>query len=288
MESKFSERVKRPIKSFRAKPTWFQLLVVGIGVVFLGRLLGVGPFETRQPEPEPIRVEEVEEAISASGELQAGQRVLLHFQTTGRLAWLGVSEGDRVSKGQVIASLDTTKVKASLEQAEADLRSAQATLDRVLDEVKGHEEDENFEQREERTIAEVARDKAYWAKVKAEKDLADATLISPFVGIVTDISSLVVGQNVSLTDSIEIVGTGEFFFRALLDEIDYQGVRIGQKAEVFLDAFPDEVFTGEVVFISRSTTTTRSGITAIPVKIKIPADERFIHGLNGDVEFLLD
>lgn len=268
-------------------PLWTRVLVVLGLALILGRTLGVGPW-TKRPQEVQAPQEEVEfqEVISASGVLEVEERAVLHFQSAGKLVWLGVEEGDIVRRGQAIANLDTVKLNSDLQRARSDLREAEATLERVYDEVKGHATDETFEQKEKRTKAEVAKDKIWEAVVKAEKDLREATLVSPIAGVVVSTGGLIAGQNVLATDTIEIVNPASFIFTAQLDEIDYQKVSLGQKARARLDAFPEEEFSGEVVLVGSATVTTKTGITAIPVKIKITKDTRFIHGLNGDVEFL--
>lgn len=268
-------------------PLWTRVLVVLGLALILGRTLGVGPW-TKKPQEVQAPQQEVEfqEIASASGILEAEERAVLHFPTSGKLAWLGVEEGDTVRRWQAIAKLDTVKLNSDLQRARSDLREVEATLERVYDEVKGHEADETFEQKEKRTKAEVAKDKIWEAVVKAEKDLREAALISPIAGVVVSTGNLVAGQNVLTTNTIEIVNPASFVFTAQLDEIDYQKISLGQRATVRLDAFPEEEFSGEVILVGSATVTTKAGITAIPVKIKMPADERFIHGLNGDVEFL--
>lgn len=266
---------------------WIRILALAVVALVLGRILEVGPFRQKPEETQaPQEETQFQEIVSASGVLETEERAILHFQTAGKLAWLGVEEGDTVVRGQAIAKLDTIKLNADLQRARSDLREAEATLERVYDEVKGHEKDETFAQKETRTIAEVAKDKAWEAVIKAEKDLREATLISPISGVVVSTGELVAGQNVLTTDTIEIINTDSFVFIAQLDEIDYERVKLGQKVKIRLDAFPEEEFQAEVILVGGATTTTKTGITAIPVKITIPVDPRFIDGLNGDVEFL--
>ena len=57
------------------------------------------------------------ESISASGEVDASEKADLTFQGSGKLAWVGVKEGDVVKKYQAIAKLDTFLLNASYQQA---------------------------------------------------------------------------------------------------------------------------------------------------------------------------
>ena len=68
---------------------------------------------------------------SASGYLVARHRATLSAKVPGRIAWLGVEEGTRVAKGQVIARLEATDLQATRDQTEASLRQAELDLKRA-------------------------------------------------------------------------------------------------------------------------------------------------------------
>ena len=53
----------------------------------------------------------LEEKLTISGTVEAEEKVTLRFQTSGRLNWVGVKEGDYVKKYQSVASLDQKEVK---------------------------------------------------------------------------------------------------------------------------------------------------------------------------------
>lgn len=70
-------------------------------------------------------------SVGASGALQANNDVVLTFQGSGTVAEILVKEGDRVTKGTPLARLDRTDLQLQVQQAEANLTSAQARLDQV-------------------------------------------------------------------------------------------------------------------------------------------------------------
>lgn len=132
--------------------------------------------QKKQLETVSVQRKDISVSFSASGKVKAEKTVKLHFLSSGKLAWIGISEGDLVKKWQALARLDTTKASSNYRRALSDLRAAEATLERVYDELKGNDT-ETFTQKEKRTIAEVAKDKAYEAVIQAKKTLADATLL---------------------------------------------------------------------------------------------------------------
>jgi multidrug efflux pump subunit AcrA (membrane-fusion protein) len=58
----------------------------------------------------------LEEKMTISGKIDADEHVLLKFQTSGYLNWVGVKEGDHVKKFQTLASLDQTELKKQLQK----------------------------------------------------------------------------------------------------------------------------------------------------------------------------
>jgi RND family efflux transporter MFP subunit len=246
-----------------------------------------------------LEVEETEsyygkltETVNASGEVIAENSANLSFEIAGEVTEVNFKEGDAVEKGNIIAKLDTTELYNNYLIAEATLRGAQATLDRVYDDIKDHEGDETFTQRETRTLAETAKDKAYFAYATAAKNLEGAYIRTPFDGILTLVpTNIVPGAIVSLPSSatFQVVGLETTYFRAEVDEVDINKLKSGLGAQVKIDAFPDEVFEGEVFGYNILSTTTSTGGTAYTVRVTLPENDnlRFKPGMNGDVDIII-
>jgi len=86
-----------------------KYLFIGIAVlaIILAFFLVRGRNKNNTFTTEVIRKGNVNVVISASGEIKAEKDITLQFQTGGLLTWVGVKEGDKVKKGQAIASLDS-------------------------------------------------------------------------------------------------------------------------------------------------------------------------------------
>ncbi len=69
--------------------------------------------------------------LNASGYVVAQRKAAVASKTTGRLEWIGVEEGSRVSGGQIIARLENKDLEAVVGQAEAALQNSRANLDQV-------------------------------------------------------------------------------------------------------------------------------------------------------------
>src|SRR5579884_4275686 len=109
------------------------VLVVGVlGVTgVLAQAIQLVP-GLRQPAPTyqmaTVKRGNVAVSVVATGPIATTQTVPLTFKTSGKLADLKVQVGQQVSKGQVLATLDTSDLQTALEQAQANLTQAQANL----------------------------------------------------------------------------------------------------------------------------------------------------------------
>lgn len=235
---------------------------------------------------------EIVETISSSGSVQADEIVNLAFQTPGQISWINVNEGDKVYKGQALSGLDAIIANSQYEIALNNLRAAQATVDRVHDQVKDHSNDESFTMKETRTLAEVANDNAYEAVKIAKKQLDNSFLISPFNGIAAfKYANFIVGANVlGATPMMTIVNPSSFYFDAEINEVDVVKIQNGQKVNVTLDAYPNSVLSGTVANIGMLNVTTSTGGNAYKIKIKISqmGGITIRLGMKGDAEFILE
>ncbi len=265
---------------------------VGLILLLVGGLVGwrVWTTQPKATERATIKRGEVKEVLVLSGEINAVEYANLVFNSSGEITWMGVKEGDRVKKGQALAKLDTITLNTTYQRARADLRNAEATLARVYDEVKNHSKDETFEQKEDRTTAEVAKDKAYEAVIAAEKNLRNATIQAPFEGVVSSITNPFTGVNVIQTQSqIELINPETMYFEVLADQTEVSLLKLSQEVEIALDALEDSVYRGVIKEISY---TPKSGETGTVYAVEIAFDqtdlEKFRMGLTGDASFVTD
>lgn len=99
------------------------LLVVGGGAVLA--------WQTQRPEPVPIVIASAAPLLRTvvfSGRVEAPARVELGATVTGRVLEVSVREGDAVRAATVLARLETSELRAQLEQARAALRLAESRL----------------------------------------------------------------------------------------------------------------------------------------------------------------
>lgn len=251
-----------------------------------------GPAE--QYKTTKVKKQDLVQAVSASGEIESENQVILKFQTSGKLAWVGVKEGDRVEAWQAIASLDKRKLKKDIETELNDYMKERWDFEQTREDYDITTDDlsKYTLTNEVRRILEKAQFDLNNVVIDVEiADLTEklATIVTPISGIVTEIESPIAGVNITpATARFTVANPSLMKFVVNVDESDIGGVRIGQKAIIVLDAYSEEEFEGEITKIAFASITTRGGGTAFPIEITLPENEslRFKVGMNGDAEII--
>ncbi|MDQ5858322.1 MAG: efflux RND transporter periplasmic adaptor subunit [Acidobacteriota bacterium] len=270
--------------------------LVVLGVIVTVSLLGSRP---RGAPVETGRVErgEIRSVVTATGEIQAKTHVDISSQVIARIEKLRVREGDRVARGDRLVDLERAqyvsqrdRALATLAAAEADIRRASATLaynesrlararDLAAQKIASREFLESVELDHEsaRTALATARERAREARasVEAAQDaLSKTTIVSPIAGRVTRVNAeegeTVVTGTMNMPGSVILTVSDLSSIEAAVevDESAVARVRVGQKASVRLDAFPDRELTGEVTEIADSAVK-RQEVAYFPVKVRI-------------------
>ncbi len=269
----------------------FSTIILVIFVVLIGwpttKKITVKP--EQKYETAKATKEDLIDFISASGTIQAEEQVDLKFQTSGLLTWVGVKEGDRVKKGQAIASLDKRELEKNLLKALRDYQKERWDFEEthqvtykdqiITDTIKRILEKHQFDL--DKVVADV--------EIK-EIALKLSTLVSPIEGIVTHIDTPVAGVNITPATAVfTIANPNKMKFVANVDEADIAKVKEGQKAKIVLDAYPNQEFEGVINKIAFASITTKGGGTAYQVEVNLPENKnlQFKVGMNGDLEIII-
>lgn len=234
----------------------------------------------------------IEVTVTASGTVRSENDIKVQFQTSGKLAWLGVKEGDLIKKGQALASLDKESLKKSLAKSMNLYMTNRWDFEQNQDDYKSTKEKALLTDEIKRIL-----DKYQYSLNNAviDVEVADmavkyATIYSPIGGIVVDVQPSVAGGNiVSTLAYVEVVDPKTLEFTAIVDETDIGRLKEGQKTAVVLDAFPDKEFSGLVKRIDFKSTITSSGGTGFTIHVSLPEEEivNFRDGMNGDLKIIL-
>jgi HlyD family secretion protein len=197
--------------------------------------------------------------VTATGSLEAVNTVEVGSQVSGTISALYADYNDHVKKGQVIAQLDPTFLKAQVAQAQADLdRSLAATHLAKTQYVRAESlfakqmisasDIDNAEASYEQAQADLKSSQANLDRVKT--NLEYATITSPINGVVIS-RNVDVGQTVAASLQAPTLFTiaqdlTKMQVNASIDEADIGQIRDGQKVLFTVDAYPDKNFEGTV------------------------------------------
>ncbi|MEK7169081.1 MAG: efflux RND transporter periplasmic adaptor subunit [Patescibacteria group bacterium] len=260
-------------------------------IILLGILFFVFRNNKKEVKTTEIKRGDLKEELILSGEVSATNYAKLAFETSGKIVYVGVKEGEKVNKGRLISKLDSTVLNSNYQIAMSNLRISNATAQNILDQVKDNSNDETFAQKDTRTTAEANKDKAYEAVIVAKRNLDGASLYAPFNGIVTYLAHPFVGVYTSLgAVEAEIIDSSTIYFDVLADQTEVTRLSVGQKVEIVLDPFEDKTFEGKVSNISFVPKIGESG-SVYSVKVDFVnvdlINSQFKMSMTGDSKFVV-
>jgi HlyD family secretion protein len=129
-----SETTARKSAVIRKRFPWGWVVLGVVALVALGGLMAAkgGPVTVSVSTPIVFKAGERNPLVTASGYLVARTRATLSSKVLGRVSWLGVQEGSRVTRGQLLARLESPDLAAARDQVKAQLDQAIVDLDRAV------------------------------------------------------------------------------------------------------------------------------------------------------------
>ena len=294
------------------------LALLAIALIVLGILYSRGvftpPMEVQVATVTQVYPSQTFTILNASGYVVPQRKASLASKVTGMLIWLGVEEGSRVKKDQLIARLESEDVTAARNQAAANVEAARSNVEQARAELQDatlsfnrHKEMIRREviaratydtalARHDKAAASVEAAEAALKATKAALDGANVaieyTLIrAPFDAIVltknADIGDIVTPIGAAANAKAAVVTIADMSslqVEADVSESNLSRIKVGQPCEIQLDALPALRFRGAVHMIVP--TADRSKATVM-VKIGfIDKDNRILPEMSAKVAFL--
>jgi len=234
--------------------------------------------------------------VTATGTVEADTTLQVGTQVSGTIAQIFVDWNSHVRKDQVMAKLDTTFLWASVEVAESNLQKAQVNADQAkinFDRVKQlfqHNLDSqaDFDAAQASYATALSDVKtAQTALDQAHINLSYATIKAPIGGVVIS-RNVDIGQTVAASFNTPTLFTiandlSRMQVQALVDEGDIGSVKVGQKVNFTVDAFPTSVFLGKVSQIRLQPTTVQN-VVEYTVVIDAPnQDLKLMPGMTANI-----
>ena len=192
----------------------------------------------------PVERGDIAATLLTYTSLEAERLVDVISRTQGLVKTISVEEGDKVTKGQPLAQLDTDVLKLTLQEREVTMKSLESTFNRARELVeKELLSSQEFEQT--RFQYEGAKTQYESAKLQLEY----ATIRSPFSGIVTA-RLIEVGNLVANNQAVfRAADFDPLLARIFVPEKDIRQVELGQTVRINIEGAED-TYTGKVRMIS--------------------------------------
>ena len=193
-------------------------------------------------EVQPVAMQDM---VFLPGETEAYEDVRVAANTSGRVDWIGPREGQEVKKGEPLAKIDVSALRASLEHARAAYKLAHDLCERRRrlygNNIIAQEELDQSETQLKLAAADLAQ-----VKVRYNHGFPK----SPITGIINHLY-VDVGEYADLGKPIaDIVNIDKIKINVRVPELDVRYVKKGQKTPLKIDAFADRTIIGTVEYVA--------------------------------------
>jgi HlyD family secretion protein len=261
-------------------------IIIGIIVLVIAGVVTAGFVSRRGKDETPVTFGKVQRQdltskVSANGRIDAKRKVDLSANVMGQVVNLAVREGDVVKKNDFLLQIDQKQLAATARSADAALQAVFSDRDAAKATAIAAEQDfqraqKNFDQkiipRADLDRAQSGRDSARANVMALEQRISQArenlnaardtlsktTMRAPIAGIVTALP--VEEGEVAVIGTMNNAGTVLMTIADMsvveavmeVDETDVPSVKVGQRATVTIDAYPNKTFPGLVTEVASS------------------------------------
>jgi HlyD family secretion protein len=263
--------------------TWKISLVLLIALVVVYRLY----FAPVAVEHFAVKTGPITEEVMGTGTLEPRVQATISAKISGRVSRVLVDQGDRVTKGQVLAILDDGDLRQQVEIAKADEAATKAGVDRAAADVVSAEatalhsrsvfariatlakqeavsRQDLDDATQQHDVAEAQLSRAQLAKVEIERQvikaeaalqysqekLSDTQISSPFDGLVIRRERDPGAIVVPGSSILQVISTEEMWVAAWVDESAMANLAVGQGARVTFRSEPGKSYKGTLARIS--------------------------------------
>lgn len=277
------------------------LCVGGVGYYFLGTNKKVEAVPVGQVTREmKISKGNLTLNVSANGVVQPVTKIDIKSKASGIVQQLTFVEGKHVNQGELLIQTDTTITQNSYDQAKSDVASAEASLTQSQNNHKRITElfSKGLSSQQEVDQANVDLVRAMSNLQRAQSSLSTAADALRDTRVRAPISGTILSKNVEvgtiIASAVSNVGGGTTLasiadmdtvnVETNVDEVDIGKVKVGLRANIKADAYPDDVFPGEVIRIA-PLGKTQQNVTTFSVIIQVAnPGEKLKAGMSASVD----
>ena len=232
--------------------------------------------------------------IELPGNTQAFTDAPIYARTSGYLKQWYFDIGAQVKRGQLLAEIETPELDEQLEQAEnqvktaeANLQLAQVTADRwvYLEKSSVVSKQERDQAVSDLNAKRATADSAKANVARLQKLQEFEHVYAPFDGVITarntDLGDLIQGDNTAPKELFHLAAVGKLRVYISVPEVYATAIKSGETVTLTLDAFPGEKFTGTLVRDSNSI-----DLTSRTLRVEVDVDNPTGRLLPGGYAFV--
>ncbi|HJP85124.1 MAG TPA: efflux RND transporter periplasmic adaptor subunit [Gemmatimonadaceae bacterium] len=241
----------------------------------------------------------VKSTVSATGTLSAVKTIVVGTQVSGQIAAIYADYNDHVRKGQLLVSIDPALQNQAVEEAQAQLERAVATMEQVqgdytrakqLYEWKVITASEFSAVQSSFSVHKADVKSAQIALERARQNLAYTRIYAPINGVIVE-RNVDVGQTVAANfaaPQLFLIANDLFDMQilALVDESDIGAITMGQPVEFTVQAYPNETFTGTVQQVRLQSKTQDNVVNYTAVVGVHNTTGKLLPGMTATAQFL--
>ena len=235
------------------------------------------------------KIETIKDELVLAGSIDSDQIANLHFQTGGKLVWVGVKIGDRVKKGQAIASIDKEQLRKNLATQYNNYRSQLSQFTDTQKQYKDVIVTDTIQRILDRT--QYSLDNSVINYEITDMAIKESVLVSPIEGVVTSIDQPIAGVNINaLSANFIIINPNSLFFKSEIDQETVTKIKENQEAILRLDSFADSEIKSKIKFIAFTPVAGQTS-TVYQLRFELPLENNdllYRLGMDGDATIVLN
>ncbi|NRA24318.1 MAG: efflux RND transporter periplasmic adaptor subunit [Oleispira sp.] len=268
-----------------------------------------------------VGLAKVESLVSntRSGTVKACQRSKLSLAMGGQVNHLHVDQGDHVVAGELLLELWNDDLTAALAQARAQVKVVQLNQQSACHQAQADKRElKRISELQQKNLASTElldhsqtsadimdlscqQHKAQVIQAQAnaavqQARLAHTQLRAPFAGIIADVHGEI-GEyatpsppGVATPPAIDLINDQCVYISAPIDEVDAARIQLGMRARVSLDAFREQVFSGQVKRIAPYVKDNEKQARTVDIDVElssIPEEVKLLVGYSADMEIII-
>ncbi|MFZ5824560.1 MAG: efflux RND transporter periplasmic adaptor subunit [Bacillota bacterium] len=224
-----------------------------------------------------IQVPGLTYAILGSGSVQ-NDATEVRAKVAGTVEALHAAEGERVGAGDLLLTIENDPLLLQLEQAANDLKTQEQNLTNLLEPAQ--------DPSRQLTTYQQKLQQAQLTLSQRQSDVDDLVVKAPVSGTISALTAIVGDKVSASTNLFRVADYSTMEVTISVDELDVAQIKVGQPAEITLDALPGKTYRGQVTRVNPEGTF-RNDIATFEVTVAVERPDGLMAGMNSSVNIVV-